>query len=1374
MESLSPRVVAAAKLPILNPNEFDLWKMRIEQYFLMTNYSLWEVILNGDSPTPTRDVDGVVQVIAPTTAEKRLAKKNELKARETLLMALLDKHQLKFNIHKDAKSLMEAIEKRFGGNKETKKVQKTLLRQQYENFSGTISESLDQIHDRLQKLISQLKILADMEDQSLDDLFNNLKIYEAMVKSSSSTTHTIQNIAFVSSNNTDSTNESVSTVPSVSIASTKAPVSTLPNVDNLSDAVIYSFFARDGSQVADGHAFMRARRFLQRTGRNLGANGTTAIGFDMSKVEYYNCHRRGHYAKECRSPRDTRNKDTQRRTIPVETSTSNALVSQCDGIGSYDWSFHADEEPTNYALMAFTSSSSSSSSGSDNETSSKNLSKLLESQITDKTSLGYDNQVFNSHVYDCDELSSSESDDSVPTRPIHDRYKSGEGYHAVPPPYNGTFMPPKPNLVFYDAFPTSETVPTVTSDSEDESEHESVSKHKEPSFVLTNEYVKTPRASDKIGNPQQALKDRVVIDSAYASFMGFMVYQMDVKSAFLYGTIEEEVYVCQPPWFEDPDYPDKVYKLVKALYGLHQALRAWYETLVNYLLENGFQRGKIAQTLFIHNQKEDILLVQVYMDDIIFGSTNKELCKAFEKLMKDKFQMSSMGELTFFLGLQVKQKDDGIFISQDKYVAEILRKFGLTNGKSASSPIDTEKPLLKDPDGKDVDVYIYSDYTGASLDRKSTTGGCQFLGCRLISWQYKKQIVVETSLTEVEYVAAACCCAQVLWIQNQLLDYRHFITAVSSKLMMFGLTKDVVRLMLLECLPTEEIFTELARIGYEKPPPKLTFNKVFFSAQWKLLIHTIVKSMSAKRTALNEFSFSMASAAICLPTSRKFNFFNYIFDSMVRNVDSPSKFLMYPWFLQVMINAQVDDLSSHTTKYTSPEFTQKAFANLRRIGNGFLGVETPLFDTMLVQTQADAENKDDDEVSAAPTSLSPTPTTIPTSPIHEPSPPQQELISLPPQAPATPSSPPQEQPTQPTNTSESSMTLLNTLMEMCATLTQKVAHLEQDKVSQSLEITKLKNRVKKLERKRRSKHSILKRLMKVGEIAELDADEDVTLADVDTAVEMDADIQGRMEEDVTTVKEINVAESEPTVFGDEEVTMTMAQTLIKMKSEKYDQKQENIDWNVVAEQMQEKHLDNIRKYQNLKRKAISVAQARKNLIVYLKNMAGYKIAHFKGVTYDHVRLIFKREYNKVQTFPKPNKDEEPAKKRGAKETEKRVGGITQAYQSFEDMLKDFDREDLDALWRLVKERFSTAVSTVDKEKALWAELTRLYEPNADDVFWKLQRYMHYPIIWKLYSNYRVHQVSSTTRRYDINMLAEKDYSLSNVIMTLMLSSRLQV
>ncbi|GJS26043.1 putative ribonuclease H-like domain-containing protein [Tanacetum coccineum] len=236
---------------------------------------------------------------------------------------------------------------------------------------------------------------------------------------------------------------------------------------------------------------------------------------------------------------------------------------------------------------------------------------------------------------------------------------------------------------------------------------------------------------------------------------------MDVKSAFLYGKIEEEVYVCQPPGFEDPEFPDKVYKVEKALYGLHQAPRAWYETLSTYLLDNGFQRGQIDKTLFIKRIKSDILLVQVYVDDIIFGSTKKELCTDFEKLMHKKFQMSSMGELTFFLGLQVTQKDDGIFISQDKYVDEILKKFGFSTVKTASTPMETSKPLLKDAEAEDVDVHLY----------RSMIGSLMYLTYLLGLIECLLQTIVANSTTEVEYVAAASCYGQVLWIQNQMLDY---------------------------------------------------------------------------------------------------------------------------------------------------------------------------------------------------------------------------------------------------------------------------------------------------------------------------------------------------------------------------------------------------------------------------------------------------------------------------------------------------------------------------------------------------------------------------------------------------------------------------
>nr|GEZ13749.1 hypothetical protein [Tanacetum cinerariifolium] len=343
---------------------------RNEVQYAVSREAQYVVILNGDSPIPTRVVDGVVQPVAPTTTEQRLAGKNKLKERGTLLMALLDKHQLKFNIYKDAKSLMEAIEKRFGGNKETKKVQKTLLKQQYENFTGSSSKSLDQIYDRLQKLISQLEILG--ESLSQEDI--NLKFLRILP--TEWRTHTL-----IWRNKID-LEDQISVVTSVSAASTKVPVSAFPNVDNLSDA---------------------------RTGRNLGANGTTSIGFNMSKVECYNCHKRGHFAKECRSPR-------------------------------------ADEEPTNYDLMAFTSSSSSS----------------------------FDNEpdlVFSDAPTAHETVLSVLNVEPSTTKPNKDLSQSNR--------------------------PSAPIIEDWVSDSEDESEGEHMPTQKAPSFVQTSKHVKTPKSSVK-------------------------------------------------------------------------------------------------------------------------------------------------------------------------------------------------------------------------------------------------------------------------------------------------------------------------------------------------------------------------------------------------------------------------------------------------------------------------------------------------------------------------------------------------------------------------------------------------------------------------------------------------------------------------------------------------------------------------------------------------------------------------------------------------------------------------------------------------------------------------------------------------------------
>ncbi|GJV23093.1 hypothetical protein Tco_1375788 [Tanacetum coccineum] len=268
MDQDSVHMVAASKVPMLKPGEYELWRMRMEQYIQMIDYSLWEVIENGNAPPITKVVEGVETTIAPTTAEEKAQRRLELKARSTLLMGIPNEHQLKFNSIKDAKSLLQAVEKRFGGNAATKKTQRNLLKQQYENFTASSSEVLDQTFDRLQKLISQLEIHGESISQedvnqkflrslspewnthtivwrnkpeidtlSLDDLYNNLKIYEPEVKGTSSSSTNTQNVAFVSSNSTSSTNGAVNTAHGATTASTQATAVNSTTIDNLSDDV---------------------------------------------------------------------------------------------------------------------------------------------------------------------------------------------------------------------------------------------------------------------------------------------------------------------------------------------------------------------------------------------------------------------------------------------------------------------------------------------------------------------------------------------------------------------------------------------------------------------------------------------------------------------------------------------------------------------------------------------------------------------------------------------------------------------------------------------------------------------------------------------------------------------------------------------------------------------------------------------------------------------------------------------------------------------------------------------------------------------------------------------------------------------------------
>nr|GEV85384.1 hypothetical protein [Tanacetum cinerariifolium] len=744
---------------------------------------------------------------------------------------------------------------------------------------------------------------------------------------------------------------------------------------------------------------------------------------------------------------------------------------------------------------------------------------------------------------------------------------------------------------------------------------------------------------------------------AYASFMGFMVYQMDVKSAFLYGTIKEEVYVCQPPGFEDPDYSDK--------------------------------------------------------------------------------------ELAFFLGLQVKHKKDGILISQDKYVAEILRKFGLTYGKSASTPIDTKKPLLKNPNGVNT--------PRCDEDRLEVMELTVFL--------LPSDEKVGLKVNNVTRLQA-------------LVDKKRVIITEDT-------IKDALRLDAVEAvefLPNEEIFIELARIGYEKPSTKLTFYKPFFS-------------------------------------SRKFNFLKYIFDSLVMNVDNSSKFYMYLRFVQLMIRAQVGDLSSHTTKYSSPALTQKVFANMRRVGKRCFGVETPLSEGMIVEQPVGegADEVHDEGVSSASVAakgdVSATDDVLPAA-VDEP--------SIPSPLPSTQPPPPSQDIPLTSQDAGISIDLLQNLLNTCTTLTRRVEHLEQDKISQALEIKKLKQRVKKLER--RNKASKLKRM-----IADMDADKDVTLKDVvskdvqDTEIKDSSDVQGRKAESQAQIYQIDLEHADKVLrMQDDEGELAELQEVVEDEAyarELEAEPNKNIDWDEVIDHVQIKQKEDnaVKRFQALKRKPQIKAQAKKNMIIYLRNVAGFKMDYFKGMTYDDIhsralKRLSESQDDKASKKQKldeeveelkrhlqivPNDDEDVYTKATPLALKvpvvdyeiytennkpyykiKRANGSHQLYLSFFSMLRNFDREDLEVLWQLVKERFASLKPKNFSDDFLLITLGAMFEkPDIQAQIWKNQRSVHGQAkvkSWKLLESYDVQIITFTTTR--VILLVERRYPLTRFTLDQMLNN----
>nr|GEV07375.1 retrovirus-related Pol polyprotein from transposon TNT 1-94 [Tanacetum cinerariifolium] len=689
---------------------------------------------------------------------------------------------------------------------------------------------------------------------------------------------------------------------------------------------------------------------------------------------------------------------------------------------------------------------------------------------------------------------------------------------------------------------------------------------------------------------------------AYDLFKDFVVYQMDVKSAFLYEMIREEVYVYQPPGFEDPDFLNRVYMVEKALYGLHQAPKAWH--------------------------KSDILLVQVYVDDIIFGSIKKELCSAFEKLMHEKFHMSSMGELAFFLGLQVNKKKDGIFISKNKYVAEILKKFRFIEVKTASTLMETQKPLFNDEDGEEVDVHMYRSMIGslmyltssrpdilfavcayaryqvnpkvlhlhavkksfrASLDRMSTTGYYQFLGCRLISWQCKKQTVVANSTTKAEYVAASSSCGQ-FWstamaktINGEVqlhaqVDGKEIIITESSVRRDLQLPDEEG----IDCLPNSTIFEQLALMG-------------------------LGKGFSGKVTPL--------------------------FPTMVQQLGEGSTIPTDPQHTSIIIQPS----SSQPQKIQKPKKPKRK-------------------DTQVPQPSDPTDNVADKAV-------------------------HKELGDRLVRAATTASSLEAEQDSGNTLRSDEDSMKLDELMAVCTTLQNRVLDLEKIKTTQRNKIDSLKRKVKKLEKRNRSRTHKLKRLYKVGLIARvessgdeeslgedaskqerrtdaIDADEDITLVndvdnemfDVDTSVGEEMFVAGQNEnvvKEVVDAAQVSNAATTVTITT-EEITLAQALEALKTSKPKDDiqakidtdhqlvkrlqaQEQEELsdaEKAILFQQPLEKRRNHFaaKRGEEKRNKPPTKSQQRKIMCTYLKNMEGYKLKDLKLKEFDRIQEMFDKAF----------------------------------------------------------------------------------------------------------------------------------------------------
>nr|GEX84787.1 hypothetical protein [Tanacetum cinerariifolium] len=773
--------------------EYELWRIRIEQYIYMVDYSLWEVMENGNTPPITQVVKGVETTIAPATAEEKA--------------------------QKDAKSLLQAIEKRFGGNAATKKTQRNLLKQRYEIFTASSSE-MAMLTMRARRFLKNTKRkFSSNENETIRFDKSKIECYNCHKKG-----HFARECRAPKSQDTK---HKKSTKRNVLV---ETPASAALKIDKCKTGLGYNVVSPPytGNFLPLKPDFSGLEEFVnepivsEHTVKKPAVETSEAkASADKSKVVKKNFGPSliKDWISDSKDEAESKSKIEKKTVKPsfakIEfvkskeqvKSHRKTIVKQGKFNGKADEGFFIGYTLNSKAFRVFNNKTSIveeklhmrfsentpniAESGPnwifdiDALTKSMNYKPVVtgkqsnvdedpkqESECKDQekehnvnntnnvnvvgkngvnvVGVNTNNELpFDPEMSALEDIStfnfSSDHEDDVEEADINNMYTTIQ----VSPTLTKRIHKDHPlDQVIRDLHSTTQT----RNMSKNLEEHEFVTNihhrtnykdlqnclfgcflsQKEPKkdergIVIRNKARLVAQGYtqeediyyDEIFAPVARI-EAIGLFLAYASFKDFVVYQMDVKSVFLYEKIEEEVYVCQPPGFEDPDFPDKVYKVKKALYGLHQAPRPWYKTLLTYLLDNGFYRGKIDKTLFIRRHKDDILLVQVYVDDTIFVELKKNYAM-YLKMMHEKFQMSSMRELTFFLGLQKSRMQEHQWKLKSLCSRMKIVRSRCSHVNQKISHIHAVKRIFR---------------------------------CRLISWQCKKQTMFANSTTEAEYVAA--------------------------------------------------------------------------------------------------------------------------------------------------------------------------------------------------------------------------------------------------------------------------------------------------------------------------------------------------------------------------------------------------------------------------------------------------------------------------------------------------------------------------------------------------------------------------------------------------------------------------------------------